>query len=59
MSSNETSSLLKNYREPVYTSDINHNICSTNGYHTVDSNNHIVYVNKDASEYESIFSLNE
>ena len=58
MSPNETSSLLKNYREQQYANDCNHNIIN-GGYHAVDDNNHIVYVNKDPTEYDPIFCLNE
>lgn len=59
MAPNETSALLKNYRTQPYTSgDCSHNKIDS-GYHAVNDNNHIVYVNKDISEYESIFCLNE
>ncbi|XP_023295333.2 ELMO domain-containing protein F [Lucilia cuprina] len=69
MAPNETSALLKNYREQNYPNngDRNNNNNNNNnggtvvvgGYHAMDDKNHIVYVNKDASEYEPIFCIND
>ncbi|KAM7361944.1 uncharacterized protein ACRADG_012804 [Cochliomyia hominivorax] len=71
MAPNETSALLKNYHcdHQQYTNDDssnnnvivgnNHNDADVSGYHTLDDNNHVVYINKDASEYEPIFCINE
>ncbi|XP_037820763.1 uncharacterized protein LOC119609850 [Lucilia sericata] len=65
MAPNETSALLKNYREQKYPNngDQNNNnngeTVVVGGYHAMDDKNHIVYVTKDASEYESIFCIND
>ncbi|XP_065360599.1 uncharacterized protein LOC135954376 [Calliphora vicina] len=62
MAPNETSALLKNYRDQrQYSNNSNRNNgdVAVGGYHAVDDNNHIVYVNKEASEYEPIFCIND